>query len=131
VRRHAEGDDLVILAVLLEFERVVALMAVGNEQTYCTYSTLFCMLIIVLQPLQTKLICSPAVLRDSNNPIVRCAALLVPGREVVLALEDDEGRDCPCLAFMFSTSRQFLRAEGKIIKILLTGHDAVAALGTL
>jgi hypothetical protein len=32
VRRHAESNNLVILAVLLEFERFVALMAVNNKQ---------------------------------------------------------------------------------------------------
>jgi hypothetical protein len=30
VRRHAESDNLVILAVLLEIKQVVALMAVNN-----------------------------------------------------------------------------------------------------
>jgi hypothetical protein len=54
-------------------------------------SALLCVLVKVLQPLQTKLIICPAVLRDSNNPVVRHTWLLVPGREVVLALEDDEG----------------------------------------
>jgi hypothetical protein len=32
VRRHAESNNLVILAVLLEFERFVALIAVNNKQ---------------------------------------------------------------------------------------------------
>jgi hypothetical protein len=36
VRRHADSDDLVILAVLLEIKRVVALMAVDNEQSVAT-----------------------------------------------------------------------------------------------
>ena len=49
------------------------------------------MLVKVLQPLEAKLVCCPAVLRDRDNPIVRQALLLVPGREVVLALENDEG----------------------------------------
>ncbi|KAF1360972.1 hypothetical protein EJ07DRAFT_81150, partial [Lizonia empirigonia] len=49
----------------------------------------------VLQPLQAKLICCPAVLRDCNNPVARQVILLVPGREVIVALEDDEGWDRP------------------------------------
>ena len=49
------------------------------------------MLIKVLQLLNTKLICGPAVIRDSNNPIVRQILFLIPGREVVLALKDNEG----------------------------------------
>jgi hypothetical protein len=33
VRRHTESDNLVLLTVLLEFERVVALMAVDYKQS--------------------------------------------------------------------------------------------------
>ena len=58
-------------------------------------SALLCVLVKVLQPLQTKLIVCPAVFRDSDDPVVRYTWLLVPGREVVLALEDDEGWDSP------------------------------------
>ena len=54
---------------------------------------LLCMLIKVLQPLYTKLIRRPAVLRDPNKLVSRQAILLVLGREVVLALKDDEGWD--------------------------------------
>jgi hypothetical protein len=68
---HAEGNNLVLLAVLLEFERVVALMAVEYKQLVYTNSAPLCMLVKVLQPLKTKLICSLAILRNCNNPIVR------------------------------------------------------------
>lgn len=95
MRRHADSDNLVLLAVLLEFERVVALMAVDNEHSISAYNPPLCMLIKVLQPLQAKLICCPAVLRDSNNPVVRRAALLIPGGEVIAALKDDEGWNSP------------------------------------
>jgi hypothetical protein len=91
VRRHAESNNLVILTVLLEIERVVALIAINNEQPMCANNPPLYILIKVLQPLQAKLIYCPAVLRDRNNPIVWQATLLIPGREVVLALEDDEG----------------------------------------
>jgi hypothetical protein len=47
----------------------------------------------VLQLLQAKLICCPAVLRDSNNLVRRYTLLLVLGREVVLALEDNKGQE--------------------------------------
>jgi hypothetical protein len=39
VRRHAESNNVVILAVLLEFQRLVALVAVDNEQTVGPNST--------------------------------------------------------------------------------------------
>jgi hypothetical protein len=48
VRRHAESDDIVLLTVLLEFERVVALVAVKYKQSVRANSALLCMLIKVL-----------------------------------------------------------------------------------
>jgi hypothetical protein len=71
VRGHAGSNSLVLIAVLLECERLVALVAVDNKQLVSAYNLPLCMLIKVLQPLQTKLICRPAVLRDCNNLIVR------------------------------------------------------------
>jgi hypothetical protein len=52
VRRHADSNDLVILIVLLEIKRVVALIAVNNEQLIGAYNSPLCMLVKVLQPLQ-------------------------------------------------------------------------------
>jgi hypothetical protein len=48
VRRHAESDNLVILAVLLEIKRVVALIAVNNKQLISAYNSPLCMLVKVL-----------------------------------------------------------------------------------
>jgi hypothetical protein len=48
VRRHAESSNLVLLAVLLEFERVVAIVAVNNEQPVPANIAPLCMLIKVL-----------------------------------------------------------------------------------
>lgn len=61
VRRHTESDNLVFLAVLLEFERVVALVVINNEQTIASYSPPLCVRIKVLQLLKTKRICCLAV----------------------------------------------------------------------
>jgi hypothetical protein len=68
VRRHAESNNLVFLAVLLEVERVVALMAVNDKQAVATNSPPLYMCIKVLQPLYAKLVLCPAVLRDCNKP---------------------------------------------------------------
>jgi hypothetical protein len=95
VRRHADSNNLVLLAVLLEYERVVALMAVDNEEPMSAYNPPLCMLIKVLQPLQPKLVYSPAVLRDCNNPVLGQILLLIPGREVIAAFEDDKGWNSP------------------------------------
>ena len=48
MRRYADSDNLVLLAVLLEIKRVVALVAVDNEQSYSSKSTLLCMGVKVL-----------------------------------------------------------------------------------
>jgi hypothetical protein len=48
VRRHVDSNNLVLLAVLLECERVVALMAVDNEELMSAYNPPLCMLIKVL-----------------------------------------------------------------------------------
>jgi hypothetical protein len=49
----------------------------------------------VLPPVKTKLVSSPAVLRDSNHPVLRQIFLFVLACEVVGALEDDKGRNSP------------------------------------
>jgi hypothetical protein len=48
VRRHAESNNLIILIVLLEIDRVIALIAVNNKQTIPSYSASLCMPIKVL-----------------------------------------------------------------------------------
>ena len=93
MRRHIKSIDLVLLIELLEFERVVALMAVNYQQLPCTYSTILCMLNKVLQLGDSQLISSPAVFAQRDAPIARYI-LLVLGKEVVLAGEDSKGQDC-------------------------------------
>jgi hypothetical protein len=63
VRWYAGAEDLVFKAVVLKFLVEVALMAVQNEQPVCTHLARLCMLVKVLQPLQTKRVVGPAVLR--------------------------------------------------------------------
>jgi hypothetical protein len=48
VRRHAESNNLVILIVLLEFKRFVALIAVNNKQPIGANNSSLYMLIKVL-----------------------------------------------------------------------------------
>ena len=46
--RHTDSDNLLLLAVLLEFKGVVALIAVDNKQLVPSNCTLLCMGIKVL-----------------------------------------------------------------------------------
>jgi hypothetical protein len=48
VQRHVDSNNLILLAVLLEIERVVALIAVNNEEPISAYNPPLCMLIKVL-----------------------------------------------------------------------------------
>jgi hypothetical protein len=56
VRRHVDSNNFIILVVLLELKRVVALMAVDNKESVAANYPLLCMLIKVLQPLQADLV---------------------------------------------------------------------------
>jgi hypothetical protein len=49
--RHTESNNVVLLAVLLERQRVVDLVAVNNEQATGANSPPLCVLVKVLQPL--------------------------------------------------------------------------------
>jgi hypothetical protein len=48
VQRHADSNNLVLLIVLLEIERVIALIAVNNKEPISAYNPLLYMLIKVL-----------------------------------------------------------------------------------
>jgi hypothetical protein len=48
VRRYTDSNNLVLLAVLLECERVVALIAINCEQLVAANYSLLCILIKVL-----------------------------------------------------------------------------------
>jgi hypothetical protein len=48
VRRHIDSNNLILLIVLLEYKRVVALIAVNNKELISAYNSLLYMLIKVL-----------------------------------------------------------------------------------
>ena len=60
--RYAEGQDLMLKAVVLKILVEVALMAVQNEQPVPPYLARLCMRVKVLQPLKTKRVVCPAIL---------------------------------------------------------------------
>jgi hypothetical protein len=69
VQRHTEGNYLVLLAELLERERLVALVAVKYQQHVATYPLAFNPLNKVPELGYTKLVDSPAVVTYPNAPL--------------------------------------------------------------
>lgn len=84
MRRHAEHDDVVLLAIELEFGRVVALVAVEDSQSVFAFRTRCCMEVEVLDPIKAYYISSPAILGGCDTIVSREVALGVPVSEVVL-----------------------------------------------
>ena len=69
MRRHAERDDVVLLAIVLEFGRVVALVAVEDQQPISAFRTRCCMEIEVLDPIQAHCIGRPAIFGGCDAPV--------------------------------------------------------------
>jgi len=90
VRRHAECDDLVVLAIELEFGRVMALVPVEGQQPVDTLRSRCSVIIEVLDPIQAYSIVGPAVIGCCNAPVSWKIALLVPVAQVVLRSKNDE-----------------------------------------
>ena len=51
MRRYAESDNVVLLAIELEFSRVVALVAVENQQPVFAFCTRYYIVVEVLDPI--------------------------------------------------------------------------------
>ena len=91
---HTERKDLMFQTVILEILIEMALVTIQNEQPVAANLTRFCIRVKVLQPLQTKRIVCPSILRDRELPITRYICLLILYRDVNTALVDNEGGDC-------------------------------------
>ena len=67
--RHTEGNNLAFLAKILEFKRLIALVAVNNQQLIASYSSSLYVVDKVLKLGKIKLIYSLALLANPN-PLV-------------------------------------------------------------
>ena len=95
MRRHTERDDVVLLAMELELGRVVAFVAVEDQQPVFAFRSRRRMVVEVLDPIQAYRIGSPAIVGGCDTPVGWEVALGVPVGEVVLRSQDDERRDGP------------------------------------
>jgi hypothetical protein len=66
-------------------------MTVNNQHTVGANSARLCMPVKVLQLVKTKLVSSPAVFGDANNPVLRQGFILVLVRQVLAGFEDNIG----------------------------------------
>ena len=78
MRRHVERDDVVLLAIELEFGRVVALVAVEDQQPVFAFCTRRCMAVEVLNPIQAYCISSLRA-TEKNRSLYRTCARVVSG----------------------------------------------------
>ena len=84
MRRHTECNDVVLLAMELEFRRVVALVAVEDQQPIFALCPRRRMVVEVLDLIQAYRIGSPAVVGSCDTPVGREVALGILVGEVVL-----------------------------------------------
>jgi hypothetical protein len=84
MRGHTERDDVVLLAIELEFSRVVALVAVEDQQPVFALRPRRCMAVEVLNPIQAYRIGSPAIVGGCDTLVGWEVALGIPVGEVVL-----------------------------------------------
>jgi hypothetical protein len=66
-------------------------MTVDNQQTVGANSARLRMPVKVLQPVKIKLVGSPAVFRDADNPVLGQGIVLVPVGQVLAGFEDNTG----------------------------------------
>ena len=95
VGRHAERNDVVLLVVELEVGRVVAIVAVEDEEAINPDFSSFSMLVEVLDPFQASLVRCPTVFGCRDDLVLWQWAVLILRGEVMLALDDDKRRDRP------------------------------------
>jgi hypothetical protein len=83
VRRHAESDNLVILAKLIKLWCSIALMTVKDEKSVRALCTGLCVSVEVLHPLKAKLVGCPSIVAESDCPL--WWEVLIPASLVELA----------------------------------------------
>lgn len=84
MRRYIERLDIVLPAVEFEFGRVVAFVAVEDQQPIFALCPGRCIAVEVLDPIQAGCIGSLAIVGCCNTPVGREVALGIPVGEVVL-----------------------------------------------
>ena len=92
--RHAESQNIVVLAMGLKSIRMMALVAVKNKKSIYTLRARFCVLIEVFYLIHTQLIIYPTVIANFNLPIVGDCRVFVLGEKVIFCLDYNKRRDC-------------------------------------
>jgi hypothetical protein len=88
IGRHIKSQDLILKAEVLKLSCVVATMAIKDQESPLTIG-MPCVLMEVLNPLESKSIISPAIITNSNLLGSRKASL-IPFSLMGLCSKDDE-----------------------------------------
>ena len=94
MRGHAERNDVVLLAVFIEFCINMALMPIKHQHAPCTLPPPPAVFVKVLEPFKACLIICPSVFCRFHDPVGRDVAVAIPRGEVVAALHTQKwGQD--------------------------------------
>ena len=97
ISRHAENQNIIILAMSLKSIRIMALVAVKNKKSIYTFRARFYMLIKMFYPIYIQLIICLTIIANSNLPIARDCRVFVLGEKIIFYFNHDERRDCSTL----------------------------------
>ncbi len=67
IGRHTQGEDVVLKAEVSEFSRVVATIAIKNQQPPFA-STMLCAFVEVLDQFEAQLVVGPSIVTNSDSP---------------------------------------------------------------
>ena len=84
MRRYIKRDDVILLAVEFEFGRMMAFVAVEDQQSVFALCPGRCMVVEVFDPIQIYCIGGPTIVGGCDVLVGREVAFSIPVGEVVL-----------------------------------------------
>jgi len=95
MQRYIEYNNIVLLVIELEFGRVIAFVAVEDQQPIFAFRTRYYIEVEVLDLIQANGIGRPAIIGSCDTLVGWEVVLGIPIGKVVLPGQDNKGRDGP------------------------------------